>query len=123
MAPVASPETSSCRKDDMGSGPGAARPVGQAGRMWVGKGRPSAGRAGLDQAGRATVTLPSFGKTSTIFCLPPTTSPRKLARSMSPFCPSRLHQDAGLLLGVMVSPCSVSASPWSRTCPSSPSHA
>ena len=43
--------------------------------------------------------LPSFGKVSTIFCLPSTTSPRKLiAVDIAVLVPGRLHQDAGLIL-------------------------
>src|SRR5262249_10850971 len=50
--------------------------------------------------------LPSFGRICTTFCLPSTTSTRKLTRSMSPFASQVVSiRMPGSCLGVMVRPC------------------
>src|SRR5262249_5337976 len=52
--------------------------------------------------------LPIFGRILVIFCLPPTTSARKLMRSTSPVLSQLVSiRMPGSSLGVMVSPCMV----------------
>jgi len=62
----------------------------------------------VHRTGKPDGYLPSFGKISTIFCLPPTTSPRKLARSTSPLLSKVTSiSTPGSSCGVIVMPCRV----------------